>query len=258
MPTLSPGARLATTGADAWRLEIPAGAAGRYRLAQLDDYAHLPRRAFLHRPPLALSLSARASSPDLPGTWGFGLWNDPFSFSLGIGGGSRRLPALPSAAWFFFASPSNYLSLRDDLPASGGLAGVFVSPDLPSLLLAPGAAFLPLLAFRPLRRLLRRLLRRFIRQEAASLALPVQDWHTYEIEWLVDELTFQVDGQVALRTPLAPGSPLGLVIWIDNQFAAFPPDGRLSYGTLANPQPAWIEIRELALNGTPMTLQRLA
>jgi hypothetical protein len=51
-----------------------------------------------------------------------------------------RLPALPNTAWFFFASPPNYLSLRDDLPAQGALAAVFRSPRLPASLLVLGAA----------------------------------------------------------------------------------------------------------------------
>jgi hypothetical protein len=37
------------------------------------------------------------------------------------------------------------------------------------------------------------------------------------------------------------------VIWIDNQYAALPPTGRLSFGALPNPQPAWIEISDLSL-----------
>jgi hypothetical protein len=39
--------------------------------------------------------------------------------------------------------------------------------------------------------------------------------------------------------------PLGLVIWIDNQYAAWRPDGTLRMGVLANPHPAWMEISEL-------------
>ena len=122
----------------AWRLEIPAGAAGRYRLAQVDDYHRLRRRDFPWRPPLRLSLRARASAPDLPGTWGFGLWNDPFSLSMGLGGAAQRFPALPNAAWFFFASPPNYLSFRDDLPAQGFLAATFQAPAIPAPLLGAG------------------------------------------------------------------------------------------------------------------------
>src|SRR5512132_1133298 len=93
-----------------YRLSIPAGKADRYRLAQLDDYAQLPRSRFPLHPPIHLSLSARTSSTSIPGTWGFGLWNDPFGLSLGFGGNPFRLPALPNAVWFFGASEESYLS----------------------------------------------------------------------------------------------------------------------------------------------------
>jgi hypothetical protein len=54
-----------------------------------------------------------------------------------------------------------------------------------------------------------------------------------------------VDEVLTLKTPTAPRGPLGLVLWIDNQYAAFPPNGRLGYGMLANPEPAWLEIRDI-------------
>ena len=41
-----------------------------------------------------------------------------------------------------------------------------------------------------------------------------------------------------------PTPPLGLVLWIDNQFAAWTPEGRLGYGVLENAA-AWMEIEEL-------------
>jgi hypothetical protein len=42
---------------------------------------------------------------------------------------------------------------------------------------------------------------------------------------------------------------LGFVLWVDNQYAAFPPDGRIRFGSLENPEPAWIEVRNLSING---------
>ena len=94
---------------DGWRLGIQKGDSSGYRDAQLDDYSQLPRHRFPHRS-LSLSLRARTSSISPAGTWGFGLWNDPFGLSLGFGGSPFRLPALPNAVWFFYASPQNYLS----------------------------------------------------------------------------------------------------------------------------------------------------
>ncbi len=157
----------------------------------------------------------------------------------------RRLPALPNAAWFFFASPENYLSLRDDLPAHGNLAANFRSTNIPAVLMSPFALAVPLLALPPVARLLRRLGRRFVEQEAVNLALDVTERHQYEIEWGTGQVSFRVDEQLVLRTNIVQHSPLGLVIWIDNQYAALPPNGRLRYGTLAHSESAWIEIDKL-------------
>ena len=99
----------------AYRLSIPAGAADTYRLAQLDDYVRTRRSRFPLRHPIRLTLSARTSSEAIPGTWGFGLWNDPFGLSLGFGGNPFRLPTLPNAVWFFGASTESYL-LPSDSP----------------------------------------------------------------------------------------------------------------------------------------------
>ena len=235
-PNLTRAAQVLQTGPAAWRLEIPPGPAGRYRLAQLDDYAGRPRGKFPWQPPMRLEIRARASAVDLPGTWGFGLWNNPF------GMGVYSLPALPNTAWFFFASPPNYLSLRDDLPAVGGLAPPVIAPRWPAGLLALGIPALPLAAFPALVRLARRLGRRVVRQDSAALSHDPCDWHTYTLEWLDHQVVLLLDGQAVLQTPVVPRGPLGLVIWIDNQYAAAAPDGRLRAGTLANPEPAWIEV----------------
>ena len=247
----SPGSQVMPAGKGIWHLEIPAGAGGKYRLAQLDDYTGIPRRQFPWRPPLTFSLRARASAEGLPGTWGFGLWNDPFSLSLGFGGGTRRFPALPNTAWFFHASPPNYLSLRDDLPAQAFLAATFRSATLPAPLLAALSPGVVLFTLPPAARLFRRLARRFIRQDAVLVGgsgeYTPADWHAYQINWSQDSVIFSVDGASILNTPVSPSGPLALQIWIDNQYAALPPTGRLSFGALPNPQPAWIEISDLSL-----------
>jgi hypothetical protein len=227
-----------------WRMEIPAGPRGTYRLAQFDDYSRRSRRSFPHAPPRTVSLRARVSADALPGTWGFGLWNDPFGLSLGFGGTPFRLPALPNTAWFFYGSPENSLSFRDDLPANGFFAGTFASPRIPSLLLAPALLGVPLLAVRPLARLLRKLAGKIIRQDGAPVRVDVTGWHDYKIEWQSRLCRFCVDNATVLETPLAPSGPLGLVTWIDNQYAAWGSDGRPGYGTLSNPA-AWMEVEGL-------------
>jgi len=246
-PRLTRNAIARQVSPTAWFLEIPPGPAGEYRLSQLDDYSNLSRRGFPWRAPLRLRLQARVSQAALPGTWGFGFWNEPFGLALGFGGGARRLPALPNAAWFFFASPENYLSLRDDLPAHGALAATFQSRNIPTPLLAFFTPAALLLALPPAARLLRQLGRRFIHQSASSLDVDVTAWHAYEIDWSLQQVSFYLDEQLVFQTGVVPQGPLGLVLWIDNQYASLPSDGRLRYGTLAYPESAWLEIEQLAL-----------
>lgn len=250
-PTLSfrhtPGAVVQTT-AQGYRLSVPAGQGGIYRLAQCDDYGRLRRSRFPHRPPLSFCVRARVSAAHLPGTWGFGLWNDPFGLSLGFGATPFRLPTPPNAIWFFYASPENYLALSERIlhPANGFFAGVFYSPRWLSLLLALTLPGIPFLVIRPLARLARRLAARVIRQDGMALPIEVTEWHTYSFQWLAERCEFCLDGEVQFRTTLFPLPPLGLVIWIDNQYAAFTPAGYLRYGTLNNPF-MWLEIEQLSL-----------
>ncbi len=248
-PLLIPSnqAAIETLPEDGWRLRQPAGPAGSYRVVQLDDYRHLPRNRFRWQPPVTLSLNAQVSAADLPGTWGFGFWNDPFSFSLGVKGSSRRLPVLPNAAWFFYASPENYLSLRDDLPAHGLLAAVFRSPLIPSALLLPALVGLPALTVPAAARWLRRLARTFLRQDAARLDLSVTQPHEYRLEWQPGFVHFVVDGERVFESALTPRGRLGLVIWMDNQYAAWMPDGRLRFGLLPN-QAAHLNIFNLKMD----------
>jgi hypothetical protein len=232
-----------------YRLTIPSSGADSYRLAQMDDYNPLARRHFPHRFPLRLSLSARTSSDSLPGTWGFGLWNDPFGLSLGFGGRPFRLPALPNAVWFFGASGENYLSFReygrgDHAPMSGFMAQTFRSPKFHPLLFPAGLA----LPFS--RRTTRRLLGRVIAEDGVELSrgdacIAPTDWHRYRLEWSLNRVSFEVDEAQVFESSVSPNPPLGLVIWIDNQYAAFTPEGKIGFGVLENPEPAWLEIKEL-------------
>jgi len=225
-----------------WQLGIPSGPSGRYRLAQLDDHLGLVRRVYPWHPPLTISLRARISSAEAPGTWGFGLWNDPFGFSSSPGEGFLRLPALPNTIWFFHASLKNYLSFRDDKPGQGFIAQVFHSPRLDPALFLAGVLF-------PFsRKTSRRLLSRVIAEDAINLSMDAVEWHAYRLEWKSSRSTFWVDENLVFDSPVSPAPPLGLVIWIDNQYAAFMPDGRLKWGLEKNPQSEWLEIEEVEVN----------
>jgi hypothetical protein len=247
-PHVSPDASVEEFSGGAYKLIIPAGPKGQYRIAQIDDYTGRPRRNYLHNPPIQLRLEARTNRDAIPGTWGFGLWNAPLSLAFGFGGKSY-LPALPNATWFFHSSKDNYLSFTDDAPANGFLAQTFRSPKLPIWLFAPMGIFLPFLAIRPIARLLRKLVSRLIIKDNAKeiKGVDVTSWHSYQMNWLPDKIEFCIDDKTVYTTTLVPKGPLGIVIWVDNQHAAFNTEGRLSYGVLENPEPASLEIRNISI-----------
>jgi hypothetical protein len=245
----TPGASVDKTD-NGYLLKIPEGDASAYRFAQIDDYFGLPRRKFPHHS-LTLSLRARTSAFSLPGTWGFGLWNDPFGMSLGFGGRRWQLPALPNAAWFFGASKENYLSFAGGFdtaspaqpPAANGfLAQSFRSPKFHPLLIPTG------LVFPFSRKATRKLLGKVINEDSSALSVDVTQWHAYRLEWSQGGVVWYVNEVRVFESPVSPNPPLGLVIWIDNQYAAFTPDGKIGFGVLENPEPAWLEISDLSLS----------
>jgi hypothetical protein len=105
---------------------------------------------------------------------------------------------------------------------------------------------LPFLFLKPASRLLRRLAGKTVRQDAAEIPVDVVDWHEYSLSWGLTNARFEVDGQLILETSVSPLPPLGLLFWIDNQFAAWTPEGYFSFGTLDNPS-AWLEIESYAI-----------
>jgi len=231
-----------------WRLGIRAGGSREYRLAQLDDHAGRSRAQLVWRPPLTLSVRARVSSPFIQGTWGFGLWNDPFGLSCGTPQAILHLPALPQAAWFFSASARSHLSLREDKPANGFFAQACMS-ERAGRWLVPVALSLP---FAP--RSARRKLSGRIRQDAAYVDSDPCAWHRYEIRWLQASTEFWIDGRRLLESSVCPEPPLGMVIWIDNQYAAFDPRGRIAWGVESNSDEAWLEFEQLSCGPEPAAL----
>jgi hypothetical protein len=223
-----------------YRLSIPGIQKLTYLLAQLDDYTTYSRGKFPHRY-ASIGLEARVSAAALPGTWGFGVWNDPFGLNLGFTGSSLRLPALPNTAWYFNASFHNYLSFQDNKPAQGFLAQCFQSPTFDWRLI-----WIPWLLFFH-RKLARRMLSKIIQEDSTLVSLDVTQWQKYELEWGVEGTKFSVNNKMVLASSISPKPPLGVVIWMDNQYAAFTPRGKIRYGVLDHPDPAWLEIRSLEI-----------
>lgn len=245
-PRFTPHANTEQTSTG-WRLQILAGDGGYYRLAQLDNYAALNRRGFPVTIPASLSLLCRSSSASLLGTWGFGLWNDPFTFSLGLQGMAWRLPILPNACWFFNASSENHLSFHDHLPGSGFMAQTFRSPRVPSILLMPEILGVPLLYVKTLSKWLRAISGKIIAEDSLLLDVDTTQWHAYSLSWDANSVIFSIDHSAVFHSSISPRGPLGLVIWIDNQYAAWTPAGKISMGTIQQKSPAWIEVEQVEL-----------
>jgi hypothetical protein len=233
------GGRVAEN-AEKTRLILPPLPRRAYADAQLDDYHGLRRAAFPHRPPLRLSLRACASHPHPNGTLGFGFWNDPFSISGGV-------LAAPSVVWFFYASPPSDMALVEGAPGWGWKAATLDAGRWPAALLAPAALGAALLTRLPgLGAPLLRLARRFMRAHETALPdVALDQWHTYRLEWRVDEAVFWVDGVERLRAPAPPRGPLGLVLWIDNQYAIASRAGKFGFGLCPVENEQWLALAEV-------------
>ena len=239
---------------DGWRLHL--GPATGYSDAQLDDTQGRWRRGLLHRPPVRLTLEARASSAEPGGTLGFGFWNDPFP-AWGVQAGAKRLlPASPQALWFFYASPPSDIPFSADGPGSGWTAARFQGPALPgSVIAAMGAAGLAGMSIVRWRIPLLKMYRRWFAGSQSPLLGGLDSWHAYRIDWKKGSAYFSVDDRVVLETNTAPAGPLGLVIWIDNQWAALSASAGLRFGLLPSSEEAWLDVRSLQLNGRPLQVR---
>ncbi len=236
-----------------WRLQVPASRA--YVDAQLDDTQHRGRGSFAHRPPLEFSLEARAASASPRGTLGFGFWNDPFPSVGGQAGAERILPAAPQALWFFHGSAESDLPFAPGSPGSGWRAASLRTPGVPPAAVAiAGAGLFVGLSIPALRRPLVRAVWRAVEGAQSPLLPGLDQWHAYQIEWTRELTTFRVNSVTVLEVHGRPSAPLGLVIWIDNQWAVFSESRGLRFGVCPTTEAAWLEVRRLRLNGAPLSL----
>ena len=183
--TLGAGTVETDAGSGGLRFVTRDASARQYSDAQIDDYQTLPRRRFAWRPPLTLRARARFSHPggQLKGTAGFGFWNDPFAMT------GRRMPAMPRALWFFYASPPSNMALALDVPGCGWKAATLDAARPPALLLAPLAPLaVALMNVRPLYRRLWPLAQRALAVGEASLdeRAEMTAWHDYQYPgWVI-------------------------------------------------------------------------
>lgn len=85
-----------------------------------------------------------------------------------------------------------------------------------------------------------------IHQSGLPIALDATCWHSYCIELNNKQCVFSVDDLEVFTSTTPPHPPLGLVIWIDNQYAAWHPNGKIGYGFLEN-APSWMEIKDMTI-----------
>lgn len=219
---------------DGLRLLVRSAQSTRYADAQIDDYAHLPRRRFPWRPPLRLTVRARASG-QLAGTAGFGFWNNPFT-PLG------NWPTLPAAIWFFHASPPSHMPLALDVPGYDWKAACIDTTRPEALAWAPLAPPVVLLNHSPLHQRIWPTVQRALRISETPLPAMDAGWRTYTLEWYAHFARFAVDSTTILETDRPPQGPLGFVAWVDNQWMVATPQGRFGWGLLAVPEVQWMDL----------------
>ncbi|MBE2182927.1 MAG: hypothetical protein IAE89_05845 [Anaerolineae bacterium] len=184
-----------------------------------------------NQPPLRLSLSAYCIGEpgELVGTAGFGFWNHPLSPER------RRFPRLPRAAWFFFASKRSNMALDYDVPGSGWKCAVIDAINPRALALIPLA--LPAALAMQSKTLYAKLypaVQRALKIDEHPLDLEIlREHHHYQIDWLIDRVSFSIDNHTVFETPFSPAGPLGLVIWMDNRLAVVTPQGHFGFGAEA-------------------------
>lgn len=238
------GAGAVETAGDGLRLVIAGATPDAYSDAQVDDYAHLSRARFPWTPPLTLEARVRFShcADALKGTAGFGFWNDPLTYR------PARVPALPKAVWFFFASAPSNLKLDMDVPGCGWKAATIgaLGPRAGLLALAAPIA-VPLMNVNRAYRWFWPVVQRAIGVQEASVDVDTTEWHTYEITWGVTQTAFEIDGEPVLQKAPSPRGPLGFVMWIDNQYMVATPRGRFGWGRLDICGPEWLEARAVTV-----------
>jgi len=234
------------------RFVVTGASRRRYSDAQIDDYQGLPRRRFPWRPPLRLTVRARFSHPsgELQGTAGFGFWNDPFVMSGG------RLPTLPRAIWFFYASPPSNMKLDPEVPGHGWKAATIDA--LRPVALPLGFVALPAVLLMNAPALYRRLwppIQHTLHVGEALVPADMTDWHTYVLEWGRKRARFWIDPEAAPSPPLldapAPRGPQGFVLWLDNQYLLATPQGRFGWGLLGIEKQQWLEVDYLEIARLP-------
>jgi hypothetical protein len=225
-------------------------ASDRYSNSQIDDYQGLPRSRFAWYPPLRLTVRARFShaAEQLRGTAGFGFWNDPLLMT------QKRLPAMPRAVWFFYASAPSHMKFDIDAPGHGWKAASIDAQRGATLVWAPLAPLLvPLMNLGPVYSTCWPHIQRALRIREAVIPVDMTRWHTYVLHWGKEYSRFRLVGEGAgssgpLLAAPSPRGPLGFVMWQDNQYLALTPWGYIRWGLLDVPSRQWMEVDHVEIS----------
>jgi hypothetical protein len=93
----------------------------------------------------------------------------------------------------------------------------------------------------------RNLLARVIAEDSSALSVDTTQWHRYSLEWSPQGVAWDVDEARVFESPVNPNPPLGIIIWIDNQYAAFTPEGKIAFGVLENEE-EWLEVKDIVIS----------
>lgn len=212
-----------------------------YHNAQITNYD--ASRQFKSKPPLRLSLTAKANTSDLRGTAGFGFWNHPFA-------PNETRVDVPQAVWFFFASSESDMALAQGVEGHGWKATTFNAKGLGFYALLPTAPFaMPLMNIPAVYDALWHIGQDAIgvRERTLDTKLLTEEHH-YQIDWLPDRAIFRVDGEIVLdaRQRITQNA-LGFVAWIDNQYAIVSPKGKFSFGLVDVPHNQSLTLRDVQI-----------
>jgi hypothetical protein len=164
-----------------------------------------------------------------------------------------RLPALPRAVWFFYASPPSNIKLDLVVPGHGWKAATLDALRPAALAWAPLAPLAILsMNLRPVYRPLWPPIQRALNVREASLGVDMAQWNTYVLEWGAERSRFSIAQETdEVPTPVldarSPKGPLGFVMWLDNQFLVVTPWGHLHWGVVEALDRQWMEVSQLAI-----------
>jgi len=126
------------------------------------------------------------------------------------------------------------------------MSQVFCAPRFHPLLIPAG------LTFPFSHKAARKLLGEVVDEDGQTLDVDVTQWHGYRLEWGMNRSAFWVDDALVFESRLSPRPPLGVIIWIDNQYAAFTPEGKVAFGVLTGTEES-IEIVDLEIETPPLS-----